>query len=141
MSEKNINTSPATTVDFTAIGYNASGQLVGASTIPWTRRREVIKDITVTAYTLIAGDEGLFVIHTNGSASIITVPTDAVLTDWPVGGRCSIMRAGNGTLRVNGAAGVTLKSASRPKLRANGSVAELVKIAADTWVLTGDTDS
>lgn len=137
--DKNINTSVQTALDGSAIGFNEDGDLVNFDTKRWSRGRRSRKSITGTAYTLTDDDEGVLLIHVNSAASIITVPSEAVLTDWPDEGSCKIVRNGSGTLRVNPAAGVTLKTAGRPKLRANGSVAELIKIASDTWVLTGDT--
>lgn len=137
--DKNINTSVQTALDGSAVGFNEDGDLVNFDTKRWSRGRITIKPVTLTSYLLSIDDEGVLLLHVNSAASIITVPSETVLTDWPIGGRCRIMRHGSGTLRVNPAAGVTLKTAGRPKLRANGSVAELIKIASDTWVLTGDT--
>lgn len=137
--DKNINTAAITALDGHAIGFNLDGDLVAFDTKRWSRGRRSRKSIAGTAYTLTDDDEGVLLIHVNSAASIITVPSEAVLKDWPIGAGAQIIRNGSGALRVNPAAGVTLKTAGRPKLRANGSAAELIKIASDTWLLTGDT--
>jgi hypothetical protein len=139
MPDKNIATSPLSNLDGAAIGFTPAGQLTHFETKRWSRQRIAVKIITSTAYTLTADDEGFFIVQENGSPGIITVPTDAVMPNFPIGGKAYVMRNGSGTLRVNPAATVTLKTAGQPKLRSNGSVACLMKIAANTWVLWGDT--
>lgn len=108
-------------------------------TKPWSRRRiAAFSSITDTAYNLAAADEGKFLIHTNASASTITVLNDTSLT-WEIGGCVEIQRAGAGTLTIAAGSGVTLTAAGRSKLRVQGSVARLIKTAANAWTLEGDT--
>lgn len=141
MADKNINTSPVSTADGSVVGFNVSGQLVAFETARWNRLRMLVKETTSTAYTFTAADEGYRIVQTNSLAGIFTIPTDAVMPTWPIGGSAEVMRNGNGTLRVNAASGVTLKSAGRPKLRANGSIGKVTKIAANTWSFSGDTEA
>jgi hypothetical protein len=106
---------------------------------PWSRRRiAAFSPITGTAYNLAAADEGKFLIHADASASTITVLNDTSLT-WEIGGCVEIQRAGAGTLTIAAGSGVTLTTAGRAKLRVQGSVARLIKTAANAWTLAGDT--
>jgi hypothetical protein len=58
-------------------------------------------------------------------------------TDLPVGRRVDIVRAGTGEVTIV-ASGATVNSASGLRLRAQYSMASLLCVAADSYVLVGD---
>lgn len=119
------------------------GRLV--NTIKWTRRRCNVRTTTNSAHVLTADDEGSFLIHNNTASSTISIPNDAALPSWPVGGHVTIQRTGHATntltVQIVSGSGVTLTTAGRPKLRAQGSVARLIKTGANAWTLEGDTSA
>lgn len=82
--------------------------------------------------------EGKLLDMDSGSARTITVPTNASVA-FPIGSRIRVLRSGTGTVTIAAAGGVTLLTAGRSKLRAQGSVGELIKVGTDRWAFTGDT--
>lgn len=94
---------------------------------------------TGTTYTLVAADQCLLIVCTNGSAITVTVPTNASLA-LPRGWNCSIMQGGAGQVTIAGS-GITFQSTPGLKLRAQYSTAWLTKrhVSGDnTWLVTGD---
>lgn len=87
---------------------------------------------------LSAGYEDYILAIDSASAATFTVNNDTSL-EWAEMGQCTLLRKGAGTFTVLAGSGVTLLTAGRPKLRAQGSLAQLVKLAANLWLLTGDT--
>lgn len=136
-AEKNIILLPVTTDDGYFTGF-VGGVAKSFDSREFKRGRRAIATTTSAAYNLAASDEGKMVVHTSASNSTITILADGSLT-WVVGGAVEIMRNGAGTLTVAAGSGVTLSAAGRPKARVQGSVMLLRKIAANSWVLTGDT--
>jgi aspartate 1-decarboxylase len=76
---------------------------------------------------------------TSTSASAIVVPANATVA-FPIGTTITLIQLGTGQVTVNGAAGVTVRVASWMilALYKQYSVATLLKVALDTWVLSGD---
>lgn len=72
------------------------------------------------------------------AATTITVPTDAT-AGIAVGARVDFLQTTAGQLTLVGASGVTLQSAFGLKTRTQWSVLSLLKIAANQWVVFGDT--
>lgn len=94
---------------------------------------------TGTSYTLVLGDAGDMVTLDNGSAITLTVPANSTVA-YPIGSVVYLMQLGAGQVTVAAAGGVTLRTASTLLLRAQYSTAALVKIATDTWAVTGDLE-
>lgn len=90
-----------------------------------------------TAYVLVLTDVSKLVTMTNGSASTLTIPTNASVA-WPVGRSVDILQLGAGQVTVAASGGVTLRATPGAKCRAQYSMIHLKKIATDTWVLYGD---
>jgi hypothetical protein len=69
----------------------------------------------------------------------VTVPTEASVA-FQVGDQVNLLQIGAGQVTVAGAVGVDVRSQG-PKLKLNGqyAAATLVKIAANEWVLIGNT--
>ena len=90
------------------------------------------------SYTLVLSDAGKMVEISNVSANILTVPADSTL-NFAVGTQISILQTGTGQTTVTNAVGVTINGTPGLKLRTQWSIATLIKRAANTWVLLGDT--
>jgi hypothetical protein len=91
-----------------------------------------------TTYTLVLADQGKLVTMANGSATTLTIPTNASVA-FPVDTRIDLSQDGAGQMTVAVAGGVTLNSAGgATKLRTQYSGASLIKRATNTWQLVGD---
>ena len=93
----------------------------------------------VDTYTLVIGDAHKLVTLNKATDFTVTVPTDATVA-FQVGDQVNLLQIGAGQVTVAGAAGVNVRSQG-PKLKLNGqyAAATLVKIAANEWVLIGNT--
>lgn len=94
---------------------------------------------TVTTYSsqTLSTLLGQLVLCASGSATTITVPTNAT-TAISVGKRIDFVQTGAGQVTFAGASGVTINATPGLKLRAQYSVCSLIKTATDTWILVGD---
>ena len=99
---------------------------------------------TSTTYTFVLTDNNKFITSNNGSAQTLSIPTNASVA-FPVGARIDvawITGAGQPTITAVTPGTTTILStgatSTSPKLRAVNSVASAVKIATDTWLVTGD---
>jgi len=92
---------------------------------------------TGTTYTLVLADQGIFVTCDNASAIVLTVPPNSSVA-FPIGDQVNIMQSGAGQVTITAGAGVTLRSSgTKLKTTAQYSVATILKIATDTWVVVG----
>lgn len=135
--EKNISEFDLTTSDGYLLGHVGGVAKLFDSRV-FSRNRSEIKTISGN-YTLIDGDEGKTLVHTDSSGRTITIPDDLTLSAWPAGGVVNVMRNGSGTLNVVASSGVTLKTAGKPKARVSGSMVQIMKTDANAWVMWGDT--
>jgi hypothetical protein len=94
---------------------------------------------TGTTYTLVIGDGGNIITISNASTQLITIPTNASVA-FPVGTIINVVQIGAGVASIKGDTGVTLNgvSAGTGAISARYSGAALLKIATDTWVLSGN---
>lgn len=86
------------------------------------------------AYPLVLSDQNTL-IQMNG-AFAFTVPLNSTVA-YPVGTQIHLLALTTG-VSVTFTSGITSYSTPGTKLRAAGSMATLVKLNTDTWVLTGD---
>ena len=98
-----------------------------------------INSQTGTAYTLAASDNGKIVTLDNSSAITVTVPTNASVT-MPTGAMVNVMQKGAGEISVTGATGVSVSSGNGYKSRSQYSLATVIKLGTDSWVLIGDIE-
>jgi hypothetical protein len=91
-------------------------------------------DEKTSAYTVVAGDASK-ILNINSSSNLDVTVNGS--TDVPVGRRVDILRYGTGEVTIV-ASGATVNSASGLRLRARYSMASLLCVAADTYVLVGD---
>jgi hypothetical protein len=93
---------------------------------------------TGTTYTTVLLDNNKVVTLDNASAIALTVPLNASVA-YPTGAQIHLYNKGAGQVTVAGDAGVTVNSSNGLKLRAQYSVATLIKLDTNTWVMIGDT--
>lgn len=99
---------------------------------------------TATTYTFVLTDNGKLVTSNNAAAQTLSIPTNASVA-FPIGTQINvawITGAGQPTINAVTSGTTTILStaatSAAPKLRVVNSVATCVKIATDTWLVTGD---
>ena len=91
-----------------------------------------------SAYTLVLTDSGKSVVFTGGSTATLTVPTNASVA-FPVGTVLLVINDNSGNLTISGA-GVTFQlanGAAGNRTVATKGMATLLKVATDTWYVSG----
>ena len=88
------------------------------------------------AYTAVLADRNGLINTTSASAVTITIPENANVA-YPVGTTISFCQIGTGELTIDGEAGVTLNTEVGLKIKAQYGFATAIKIASDTWVVSG----
>lgn len=89
-------------------------------------------------YTLVLGDAGDHVLFTGGSTATLTVPTNSSVA-FPIGTTILVLNNNTGNLTISGA-GVTFQLANGStgnRTVATKGMASLIKVATDTWWVTG----
>jgi hypothetical protein len=110
------------TMPISSVGYIGSPQVSGGA----------------SAYTLVLGDAGEHVYFTGGSTATLTVPTNATVA-FPTGTTILVLNNNSGNLTISGA-GVTFQLANGStgnRTVATKGMASLIKVATDTWWVTG----
>ena len=159
------STSGTTTVQATAVaGTNTltlpattSDTLVGKATTDTLTNKTLTSPVlndpklnltlnanTSTTYTFVLADNGKLVTSNNAAAQTLSIPTNASVA-FPVGSQINvswITGAGQPTINAVTPGTTTILStgatSTAPKLRVVNSVATCIKIATDTWLVTGD---
>jgi hypothetical protein len=70
-------------------------------------------------------------------ANTVTIPTDAT-ANFTIGSIITVLQVSVGQTSIVGASGVTVNATPGPKLRAQWSSVQVIKRAANTWVVIGD---
>lgn len=90
-----------------------------------------------TTYILVLSDAGKLVVQNNGSANNIQVPPNTDVA-FPLYTQIDVASIGVGQTTIQAGSGVTIVSEdSKLKLSKRYSAGTIVKIATDTWLLTG----
>ena len=133
----------ATTVDLTT-AQTLTNKTLTSPTINDPKLNLSINANTSTTYTFVLTDNGKLVTSNNASAQTLSIPTNASVA-FPVGTQINvawITGAGQPTIQAVTSGTTTVLStgatSTAPKLRVVNSVASCVKIATDTWLVTGD---
>jgi hypothetical protein len=99
---------------------------------------------TGTTYTFVLADNGKLVTSNNAAGQTLSIPTNASVA-YPIGAQINvawITGAGQPTIDAVTPGTTTILStgatSTAPKLRVVNSVATCIKIATDTWLVTGD---
>ena len=94
--------------------------------------------IATTTHTLTLADYNTTIVHTNASASTITVPPNSSVA-FPINTQIDIVQNGAGKVTLAQWAGVTINSKWWNKsLAAQYTWATLKKVWTDTWILFGE---
>jgi hypothetical protein len=145
----NILTSGTTAAswDYEFVGFNAvtgTGSAVLATTptitTPVITQGQSTPSFSSNAYTLVAGDAGQLLLASNSTtAGTVNVPTNASVA-FAIGTQITILQTGTGQLSIAAVTSSTTTINSTPgaKLRAQYSMATLIKTATDTWYIAGD---
>ncbi len=95
-----------------------------------------------SSYTLALSDQSKMIEMNSSSATVLTIPTDSVV-NFPIGTYIVVLRTGTGSVTVEGMtllpSIVTINVTPGLTLRTQWSMATLIKRAANTWVMSGDT--
>jgi hypothetical protein len=104
----------------------------------------VIDAKTGTTYTFVLADaNNELITASNASAQTYSIPTNASVA-FPIGCQINIIQIGAGQVTINAVTSGTTSvlstgaTAAAPKLRAQYSVATLIKAGTDLWYVTGD---
>jgi hypothetical protein len=99
---------------------------------------------TGATYTFVLADaDNKLVTASNASAQTYSIPTNASVA-FPIGCQINIIQIGAGQVTINAVTSGTTSvlstgaTAAAPKLRAQYSVATLIKAGTDLWYVTGD---
>ena len=119
--------------------FDYSGASLGyAGSKTWGRWTVHATGTTKTAsYTAALVDESSYVWMNVGSANTFTVPPNSSVA-FDNGTLITIINYGAGQTTMTAGSGVTLVSSPGLKLRAQYSVATIVKYTTDTWLVYGD---
>lgn len=96
-----------------------------------------------TTYTLVLGDRAKIITMNNASANTLTIPTNASVA-FPIGTCIVIQQLGAGVTTIDGDTGVTVQgggasvSGGGAAISNRYSLATIIKMDTDTWVLQGD---
>jgi hypothetical protein len=94
-----------------------------------------INNLATTTYTLQASDAEGIIRYDSPSGTTITIPQGIFST----GTQITVVQRGNGSITITPATGVTLLSTDNATQTASQfSVASLIEIASDEWLLIGD---
>jgi hypothetical protein len=90
-----------------------------------------------TSYTLVLSDAANLVRTTSSSAVTVQIPLTTT-TNFPLGASVEILQAGTGQVTVTGASGVTIRTPSLAKTRAQYSLVSAIHVTTNEWVVVGD---
>jgi len=99
-----------------------------------------LNDQTGTTYTLVLTDVSKLVTLSNASAITMTVPLNSSVA-YPTGTQILLYNKGAGQVTVAATGGVTIRTSSTLLMREQYSMATLVKIATDEWIISGDMEA
>jgi hypothetical protein len=92
---------------------------------------------TGTTYTLVLSDAGKMVTLSNAAAIAVTIPLESSVA-FAIGTSVDMLQLGAGQVTVAGAGGVTVNATPGLKTMAQYSALTALKIAANSWILSGD---
>ena len=92
---------------------------------------------TGTAYTTVLADANKLVTLDSTGISV-TIPVASSVA-YPTGSQIHLYQSGTGQATIVGDTGVSVNSSNGLKTRTQYSVATVIKVAVNSWVLIGDT--
>jgi hypothetical protein len=94
-------------------------------------------DVKTETYTAVLADAGKLLRFTNSTTVNFVIPANDAAA-FAIGQRIDLAQYGTGQVEVLGDTGVTVRATPTANLRAQYSVASVIKIATDEWLLAGD---
>ena len=122
---------------------NASAAIAQSKVADLTTDLAAKADLSLTSdtktanYTLVLGDAGESIEMNVATANTLTVPLNSSVA-FSVGTTILLIQVGAGQTTITPTAGVTVNATPGLKLRAQWSVATLIKRGTDSWVVAGD---
>jgi hypothetical protein len=108
------------------------------STVPGPPFYDLELSLINSNYQISESDRGKLIIMSQSTPMTLSVPPDS-LYSFPLGTQILITQAGVGQVTFVAEAGVTLRSeGSRIKTKSQHAVASLIKVSANTWLLSGN---
>lgn len=92
---------------------------------------------TGTAYTTVLTDANKL-ITLNSTGIAVTIPVASSVA-YPTGSQIHLYQSGTGQATVTGDTGVTINASNGLKTRTQYSMATVIKVDTNSWVLIGDT--
>lgn len=102
-----------------------------------TKNVEVV-NVNSPTYAVTAGEIYGLLIASASVATTIVVPAESSI-NFDIGSSFSVLRTGTADVTISPSSGVSVVGTPGTKLRTRYSFATCVKIAADSWVVIGDT--
>ena len=123
-----------------ATGSTGATGPVGATgpTGPPANRYAAVIETALTSRDITISDKNDLIVCTAATTVTLTVLADAT-ESWSNGDQIDILQKGAGRVDVVGFSGVTIRSVGTTSTRTQYSMIGLTKIAANEWVMTGDT--
>ncbi len=119
--------------------WSGSEWIPVASAVPQTHQRGIV-DSASTSYTLGVNDTGKAVVLSNSSSITLTIPKDLTYS-FSIGQTFIIIQNGTGTVSITTENPAVLNSSvatGTVELSQQYSVATLIKVGSDEWVVYGD---
>jgi hypothetical protein len=145
---KGVTDEPSTTINFAQGSLDDLAvnnvEVAGVVFTDGTQTKVGVPSITpisekTAAYTLTSTDEKDTIIEVNsGSAVTLTIPEDATV-NFPVGSTLDIIQTGTGQVTIAGTGSAVVNGTPGTKLRTQWSSVTLLKRAANSWLVFGDT--
>ena len=145
---KGVTDEPSTTINFAQGSLDDLAvnniEVAGVVFTDGTQTLAGVPSITSIAsktasYTLTAATERDTIIEVDSaSATTVTIPADSSV-NFPVGSTLDIIQVGAGQVTIAGDTGVTVNGTPGTKLRTQWSSVTLLKRAANSWLVFGDT--
>jgi hypothetical protein len=135
-----LGDTPGTPVPVARVGTGSgttTGFLRGDGTFALPAAQVALRTVSGTADTLVAGDAGKVLLWTNSSAGTQTVPTNASVA-FPVGTVIRLTSLGGQVTLAPASSVVKLDAPRGLKTASQYSTLQILKIAADEWVVSGD---
>lgn len=137
-------TAQVTAAEWSSAGFKVAvgGLIFPDNSVQTSALTKHIEVNTRTAnYTLVLTDAGKYVRMNVVGANTLTVPKNSAVA-FPVGTVIHLRQVGAGQTTVSPVDGdVTINTPESYSLRKQGSSASLIKVATDTWDLTGDLEA
>lgn len=120
--------------------YNSTTQkwVNGAGSTGGTSSDLTINSQSGTSYTLALSDKNNLIELARATGIVLAIPTNAVVA-FPIGSQVLAYQAAAGQVTFSALTGVNLITAGgKNKTSSSGSTASLIKVATNSWLLSGD---